>query len=53
MAHDLCGKPLFQGKTTGTEYFTMREEKYNHGMIEPDLVWACTETTISAERIKP
>ena len=22
-------------------------------MIEPDLVWACTETTISAERIKP
>ena len=44
-------KTLIQGKTTGTENFTMRKTKYNHGTIEPDLAWECAETTISAQYI--
>ena len=48
-------KTLISGKNQGNVHNISQWEKtkYNHGMIEPDLVWACTETTIWPERIKP
>jgi hypothetical protein len=53
MAQDLRVKPYHKVKNHGTKFHYERKTKYNHGMIEPDLVWACAETTISAESIKP
>ena len=45
--------PNFREKPREQNISLWEKTKYNHGMIKPDLVWACTETTISAERIKP
>ena len=45
--------PVFREKPREQNISLWEKTKYNHGMIKPDLVWACTETTIWPERIKP
>jgi hypothetical protein len=46
-------KTLSQDKKSRDKKFHYEKKtKYNYRMIEPDLVWACTKTTISAKSIK-
>mgnify|MGYP006872784832 CR=1 FL=1 len=51
---DLRGKSLISGKNIGEQIFPLRDKtKYNHRMIEADVVWMYSETTISAKSTKP
>ena len=40
--------PVFREKPREQNISLEEITKYNHGVIEPGLVWACAETTISA-----
>ena len=46
-------KTLFSGKNHGNRIFHYEKGQNTNGVIEPDLVQTCAETTISTQHIKP